>query len=209
MTVRIVAIVGAAQAGKTTISQRLQTVWGYERMRFAGTLKNMLNTMGLTWEQLDGSEKEVPSAMLGGKTPRHAMQTIGTEWRDMIDPNLWTNILMIQIAERIAEAEASGDNLFVIIDDLRFPHEADAVRAMGGEIWCVRRAKAEPGIVTRAFSRNKVTRWLAKTFFKIKPLHPSELHWSKIPADLEIFNNGSQDELDLEVDVALANYHTQ
>lgn len=204
MTVRIVAIIGAAQSGKTTTSMRLQTIWGFERMRFAGTLKNMLHTMGLTWEQLDGSEKEVPCAMLGGKTPRHAMQSLGTEWRDMIDPNLWSNVLEKQILEKIAQAEAEDENLFIVIDDLRFHHEAELVKRLGGEVWCVRRAEVEPGVVTRAISKLPGPMKSALSLlFRVKPLHPSELYWRDIPADEELFNNGSHDELEMQVDIAL------
>lgn len=199
MTATIIAIMGAAQSGKTTASKHLQDA-GFERMRFAGTLKNMLHTMGLTWEQLDGSEKEVPCDLLGGKTPRHAMQTIGTEWRDMIDPSLWTNVLTKEITERIAADKFAR----IIIDDCRFPHEVDALRKLGGTIVLIRRAIVEPGIVQRTLS--KWPRWIGRivaAVLKVQLLHPSELYWAEIEPDIEIFNNGTQFELRDTVDAVI------
>jgi hypothetical protein len=196
MTQKIIAFIGASKSGKSTASKHLQTIHGYKRYRFAGTLKNMLHTLGLTWEQLDGSEKEIPSPLLGGATPRHAMQTIGTEWRDMIDTKLWTNVL---------EKEIITDQVaFVVIEDCRFHHEVAMIRRHGGEIWCIRRASVEPGIVQRWMSKLP---WPIKTLaafvLSIKPLHPSELYWMDIDADVTIFNNGSEQEFTETIEAIL------
>ena len=40
----------------------------------------MLYQLGLGEAHIEGALKEVPCELLGGKTPRYAMQTLGTEW---------------------------------------------------------------------------------------------------------------------------------
>jgi len=72
-----------------------------------------------------------------GVSPRQMMQTLGTEWgRSCIHPDLW-----VMVAEGIARKQLkSGQN--VVIDDVRFPNEAEMIRRLGGELWLVER----PGV---------------------------------------------------------------
>ena len=85
--------------------------------------------MGLSREQVDGVLKETPSHLLCGATPRRAMQTLGTEWgRNMIGPDVWVRLTM----HRVDELLASGVN--VIIDDVRFDNEAEAIRERDGQL---------------------------------------------------------------------------
>ena len=59
-----------------------------------------------------------------GRTPRYAMQTLGTEWgRDLISPNIWVNIVKHDILK------IKGD---VVIDDCRFPNEVVMILGLGG-----------------------------------------------------------------------------
>lgn len=119
----LIAFTGLAGSGKSTAALHLVNVHGFERIRFAGPLKAMMAALGLTPEQIDGSEKETPCDLLDGRTPRYAMQTIGTEWgRDLIAPDLWIRAWQ-------AALPATGN---VVVDDCRFPNEARAVEAAGG-----------------------------------------------------------------------------
>jgi hypothetical protein len=122
----IIAFTGLAGAGKSTAAAHLVKHRGFERVRFAGPLKAMMLALGCTTEQVDGSEKETPCDLLGGKTPRHAMQTLGTEWgRDLIASDLWIRAWNAALAKVPAGVP-------VVVDDCRFPNEADAVNAAGG-----------------------------------------------------------------------------
>lgn len=122
----VIAFTGLAGAGKSTAAAHLVKRHGFERIRFAGPFKAMMAALGCTPEQIDGSEKETPCDLLGGKTPRHAMQTLGTEWgRDLIVSDLWIR------AWRAAVAKVPAGTP-IVIDDCRFPNEAEAVRAAGG-----------------------------------------------------------------------------
>lgn len=124
--VNVIAFKGKAKTGKTTAGAYLVNRFGYQRMRFADKLKNMLRALGLTGREVDGDLKESPCDILGGQTPRHAMITLGTEWgRDMIHPNIWVNA----IERDMIVMRAEGINKFVI-DDLRFLNEANYINSL-------------------------------------------------------------------------------
>lgn len=99
-------------------------------MKFAGPLKDMLRAIGLSEAQIEGELKEEPCAWLQGKTPRYAMQTLGCEWgRDCMGAGLWTELWV----RRVQLILAAGGR--VVVDDCRFPNEADEVRKLGGVVW--------------------------------------------------------------------------
>lgn len=130
--VKIVGIIGAAGSGKTLVAEHLVQHYAYTRTRFAAPLKRMLKAgLGLTDEQLDGHEKMTPIPALNGVTPRQLMQTLGTEWgRRRVDPNLWV---------KCWKRDALSINGDVVVDDVRFPNEAAAVKQLGGTLWRVYR----------------------------------------------------------------------
>lgn len=125
----VIALSGAAGSGKSTAADYLVRMHGYERVKFAGPLKDMMRAIGLPESCIEGDAKEKPNRMLRGKTPRYAMQTIGTQWgRDIIGPHFWVGLW-----ERAAlEVLDAGGR--VVVDDCRFPNEADAVRKLGGVV---------------------------------------------------------------------------
>ena len=90
----------------------------YELLRATGLDERMIPPM------LHGALKEVPLQLHSSAiTPRHLMQTLGTEWgRNLVSPNLWTDLAY----ERIRRNEAAGINS--IIDDMRFENEYDMLR---------------------------------------------------------------------------------
>lgn len=70
-------------------------------------------------------------------TPRFAMQHLGTEFGRWMSPNLW-----VDLALRKAQQAQPED--IVIITDVRFLNEAQAVKDAGGVIWRVLREAVEP-----------------------------------------------------------------
>jgi len=126
----VVAFTGLAGSGKSTASEYLVDRYGYTRVRFAGPLKAAMAALGFSQEEIDGSLKETPHELLGGKTPRHAMQTLGTEWgRNCIVDDFWIRLWRRQVDEVLA----SGGR--VVVDDCRFQNEAVAIRKLGGDIF--------------------------------------------------------------------------
>lgn len=135
----LIAFTGLAGSGKSTAAQHLVKNNGFQRLRFAGPLKDMMRALGLTEAEIEGDRKEVPCELLGGKTPRYAMQTIGTEWgRDLIASDLWIRAFRAALAK-------VPEGVPVVVDDCRFPNEADAVVAAGGVLLRVVRPGAGAG----------------------------------------------------------------
>ena len=127
----LIAITGLAGSGKSTAASML-VAEGYTRRKFAGPLKKMLETLlllqgadeGTVEAFLEGDLKELPTPLLAGKSPRQAMQTLGSEWgRDHMGAMFWADITM----------NAAFEDK-VVIDDLRFDKEAEAVRERGGKV---------------------------------------------------------------------------
>lgn len=126
----IVAFTGVAGSGKSTATRHLVERHGYTLVKFAGPLKDMMRAIGLDERQIEGDLKETPCEWLQGKTPRHAMQTLGTQWgRDCIGKDFWLELWR----RRVEIVFADGGR--VVTDDCRFPNEAQAIRRLGGDIY--------------------------------------------------------------------------
>ncbi len=142
-TPRVVGFAGKAGAGKDTAAKALYPL-GYEKIAMAAALKsmvrNLLDFQGVdphTVERMmEGDLKEVENEYLGGKSPRVAMQTLGTEWgRELISPTLW-----VDAVRRKIEAYPSVNFL---ITDIRFVNEAIMIRELGGTLIWIDRPNAE------------------------------------------------------------------
>lgn len=137
----------APQSGKTTAAAVLVELLPKARIvPFAEPLKLMaaplLRMAGYT--AFDANrylfrEKELTLDFLPGEpTSRHLLQTLGTEWgRDCMGVDFWT-----ELWKRRVQACLCGPWKYVIVDDVRFPNEVEAVKAMRGEVWGVVR----PGV---------------------------------------------------------------
>lgn len=123
----VIGLCGLAKSGKTTVADYLVKEFGYKRIKFADPIKDMLRAIGLTYQEIEGDRKEDSCKLLGGKSPRFAMQSLGTEWgRQMVSPTIWVDIW----EHRVLEARRSQTP--VVADDLRFPNELDVLQRLGG-----------------------------------------------------------------------------
>jgi hypothetical protein len=166
----IVALTGLAGSGKTTAAKRMVEHHGFTRVRFAGPLKAMLAALGLSPAEIDGDRKEVPCELLGGRTPRWAMQTLGTEWgRDLIADDLWIRAWKTAVAKTLPGS-------CIVVDDCRFPNEFEAVKSLNGIVIRVERDGAGSGAAGHA----------SETF--------------KLDADQVVPNNGTLDQFAQQVD---------
>lgn len=133
----LIGITGRAGSGKSTAADVLLKA-GWARVKFADPLKNMLRAIGLSDRHIEGDLKEVPCDLLQGKTPRWAMQSLGTEWgRQCIGEGLWLDLARREIALTIAQGVP------VVVDDVRFENEAQLIRDLGGTILQITRGNAE------------------------------------------------------------------
>lgn len=129
----VLGFCGLAGSGKSTCAGFL-TGHGISKYSMAGPLKRMMATLithwGMTYDDAeqyfkDPVKKEQPCDALGGVTPRHAMQTLGTYWgRDCIHPNLWV-LYFKRTVERFPYSH-------FIVDDIRFENEAELIRSFEG-----------------------------------------------------------------------------
>lgn len=126
----VIALTGLAGSGKSTASKYLVEKHGYQLVKFAGPLKDMCRAVGMTEDEIEGSYKEVPLSYLCGKSPRQFMQLLGTQFgRDCIGKNFWTGLWIRAVGRILADGGR------VVVDDCRFPNEADEVRKLGGVVW--------------------------------------------------------------------------
>jgi energy-coupling factor transporter ATP-binding protein EcfA2 len=125
--VSLIAICGRQGSGKTTAAKHLEKV-GYTRIRFADRLKKMLREgLGIPDEYIDGYKKNESCEWLCGRTARHAMVTLGTEWgRRKIHKDIWVMALYRDMKHLI---NYCGYRKFVI-DDLRFLSEEKWLRSL-------------------------------------------------------------------------------
>lgn len=140
----LVGIIGRKGSGKDTVAAPFFQA-GFQNVKFAGGLKTMLRAL-LAYQgvdedtierMLEGDLKGVETPYLGGRTPRYAMETLGTEWgRKLIRDDFWVNMT-------IAKALTAPS----IITDCRFPNEAEALENAGAILFGIVAdwIRAQPG----------------------------------------------------------------
>lgn len=135
----IIGLTGFAGSGKTTVARHLVTGHGFTLVKFAGPLKGMLRALALNDREIEGDLKEVPSEKLNGRSPREAMQLLGTEWgRKYFGEDFWVK-LGITTANGIVKFGGKA-----VLDDCRFPNEAEAIRQAGGYVIRIARQGVGP-----------------------------------------------------------------
>jgi hypothetical protein len=131
----LIGLTGAAGAGKDTVAALLIEQHGGRVASFAGPLYEFVSAItGIPRYRLaDRATKEAVIPWLG-KSPRQLLQTLGTEWgRQSVADDIWVRSLLERIRPWL------NDGLTVIVTDVRFDNEAEAIAAAGGEVWRVTR----------------------------------------------------------------------
>lgn len=175
-------------AGKSTLAKFLEVEYGFKIVKMADPLKAMLRayyeSCGLNadeiYERLEGNLKGVPDPYLEGRTPRHAMQTLGTEWgRGQIGDEVWVRAFL---TKQFVLREQDNP---VVCDDMRFPNEFETIYMAGGLLVRVSR----PGI------ENPKAPWWKRIFSKRWRGHSSEGSLDHATFDFEAVNtyNSAED----------------
>lgn len=130
----IIAMTGAAGSGKDAVADILVKDYGFERLSFAYGLKSMLRRLyevqhvsaEVIERKIEGDLKEKSCHYLSGKSPRHAMQALGTEWgRNCIGESFWVQ----------AAVESMEREIDYVCSDCRFENEWDALKLRGAYMW--------------------------------------------------------------------------
>jgi hypothetical protein len=165
----ILGITGFIGSGKDTAAEYLIQNYGFKGIKFADGLKDMMRAIGLTTEEMEDRKlKEEPHPLLCGRSPRYAMQKLGTEWgRDLIADELWTSLWA---------SRCNGKRL-VVTADMRFFNEAAIIEKNNGILIRIFRPETDPPRET----------W--------PDLHPSEREIPNLPVHYEVQNVGTITEL--------------
>lgn len=122
---KLVGLVGYKGSGKTFTADHLQQ-FGFEKLHLAWPLKNTVKQLfKFTDNQLYGDLREIVDTRYN-MSPRQILQYLGT---DIIRAN-WPNLLIDSLLDHIVYNGLTR----VSIHDVRFPNEAEGIRAHGGKI---------------------------------------------------------------------------
>lgn len=177
---RIVGLTGYAESGKDTAGSVLVQRHGFVRDFFAKVLKDFAYDVDPFVQLADGRfvryaelvDQVGVDVAKGNPDVRRYLQRLGTEGgRKHIHPDVWVRPVM----ER-ALASSSP----VVITDVRFPNEVDAVRSNGGVVIRVNRPGCEP-----------------------VNTHASDAGIGDLEVDIDIDNDGTVEDLHRKVEEAL------
>lgn len=154
----LIALCGAARHGKTTAAKYLEKVYGYERLFFSKPLKELcikallscapeFYLVGLTPQELH-AYNSYREAFWRNKIyddrddfSRWVMQFVGTDIMRAHDKDHWVTLWQ----------DAADRNLRrgykMVVEDLRFLNEAQAVHRMGGQVWRIVRVDTDSELI--------------------------------------------------------------
>ena len=144
--VKIIGMVGPKGVGKTTFANQLANHTGCQGavLSFADPLRVMAMAMGIESKQLVMPELKHELIPELGVTPRHVLQSLGTEWgRKCIHPDVWVWAMQRQIERHVADYHVGSGDVLIFIDDCRFANEAQWILNHGGMLIEVERDGVE------------------------------------------------------------------
>lgn len=206
----IVGFVGLMGSGKGTAGELLVKKYGFKPDSFAAPVKDAVAAL-FNWPRhlLEGDTvesrafREQPDAywslVMGRQyTPREALQKMGTEvGRNIYHKDLWVKSLEL----RVRRAQSN-----VVITDVRFPNEVDAILNQGGRVIVIERGE-KPRHYDAALALNKQTNWegTIQHLGEHPDSHYSEWAWIGYPLLKErIKNDGTVEELEQQLVAALS-----
>lgn len=137
----LIGFIGPRGSGKSTIATKLERQQGALIASFAQPIKDMLRGFGLSMEQLYGDQKDAPTELLDGKTPRDAMIALGQVWgRQEMGSDIWINAWRKQVLH----LRTSWPTHLIVCDDLRQHDELKAFKELGGIAVYLLRPGVEP-----------------------------------------------------------------
>jgi len=183
----IIGICGFKSSGKDTIGDYLIKEYGFKKVSFASTLKDVISIMfGWSRDKLEGITKEdrewreqvdfwwSETLKMPLLSPRYVMQYFGTDlFRNHFHPDIWVKIVENKLNKYIEE----DINCNIVITDCRFNNEINMILQLGGKIIHVHR----------------------NSQIEVKCIHSSEIEWIRCYKDYDIENVGTIKELEKKV----------
>jgi hypothetical protein len=180
--IKIIGIIGNSGSGKDTIGDHIKKNYNGVGYAFANPIKELTRTLFLfDDDQLYGSKKEIIDERWG-ITPRQSWQTIGTNIMqfsiygflpDLLNKvpvrKFWTYHFHMWYNKFSENPE--NETKIVVVTDVRFQHEADTIKKLGGTLIKIDR----PDLDTTS----------------IVYKHPSETSIIHISSDVTITNDGT------------------
>jgi hypothetical protein len=209
----IIGVCGFIGSGKDTVADYLVNFHEFRRESFANTLKDAVsNVFGWDRTMLEGRTKQAREwreqvdpwwsqrLNMPELTPRLMLQLWGTEvCRRGFHDDIW-------IASLENKLRNSSDN--IVISDFRFHNEIASIRNAGGRIVWFKRGVLpdwyEDAVNMNAGNTN-MSWMISKTRIDQLGIHASETAWVGTNFDAELDNNGSIDDLYLQIKNLVSN----
>ena len=133
----IIGLSGYAQSGKDTVAGMLIGLYGYDNRAFASKIKDLLieiNPNLNNYFDLKGAVDAVSwdQAKLSAEV-RRLLQDLGVGARKIFGEDFWVS----QTLNGIKPEDK------IVVTDVRYPNEAQAIKDLGGIIWRIQR----PGVL--------------------------------------------------------------
>jgi hypothetical protein len=130
----IIGLSGYAQSGKDSTAELLCLNYGYTRLAFADPMRQALMIINPKLDSITRVSDLVEDYGwdVAKKNPevRRLLQVLGTDFgRKMLGDDVWINIALSGIK--------SEDK--IVISDVRYPNEAQAIKNLGGTVWRINR----------------------------------------------------------------------
>ena len=130
----IIGLSGYAQSGKDSTAELLCLNYGYRRIAFADPMREALLRLNPKLDSITHIAHRVEDygwdVTKRDPEVRRLLQTLGTDvGRKMFGDDFWINIALSGLK--------SEDK--VVVSDVRFPNEAQAIKNLGGTVWRINR----------------------------------------------------------------------
>lgn len=191
----LIGLCGLKGSGKDTLSDFLVDSYGFVKVSFADTLKDVLSLIfGWSREKLKGVDEdsriwresvdEYWSSELNIKnfTPRYALTHVGTDlFRNHLCQDIWVKVTKNKIREKLSTLQN------VVVTDCRFMNEVDLIRELGGVLIHIYRNNPD----WFYYYKNNM---ISDSDLEKLNVHRSEYEWIKTIPDFILINSYSKED---------------
>lgn len=176
----IIAICGLKRSGKDTLANYISSKYNYKHVKISSKLKEIVRcAFDLTEDDVESNKKDLIHPSMG-VTPRRLMDFLGTRVFQYEIQNILPNIGRKFWIENLLSQKTTNES--IVISDLRFHHEAEAIKSL--------------------FPNSMIIK-IMKGSNQPDSTYVSETEVLDITSDYTIYNNGSIHEFTTQFDKIL------